>query len=149
MNLPCRLPGKSLFPEAMPSIPYRKQLLYSCHLPAFLICSQISLLLKKSTAANLICWHLRTDSSHCFRNSGTCCRPEMGINAITGAMAAVDSLHLQGDLGAAADFYMKYIGNTGITDIFIIEGKFSMPATALIACRQAFFDLLQIQPCSV
>ena len=34
----------------------------------------------------------------------------MGINAITGAMAAVDSLHLQGDLGAAADFYMKYIG---------------------------------------
>ena len=60
MNLPCRLPGKSLFPEAMPSIPYRKQLLYSCHLPAFLICSQISLLLKKSTAANLICWHLRT-----------------------------------------------------------------------------------------
>ena len=37
-------------------------------------------------------------------------RPEMGINAITGAMAAVDSLHLQGDLGAAADFYMKYIG---------------------------------------
>ena len=25
-------------------------------------------------------------------------------------MAAVDSLHLQGDLGAAADFYMKYIG---------------------------------------
>lgn len=38
-------------------------------------------------------------------------RPEIGINAVTAIMTAINSLHLNGDLGTAAAFYMQYIGS--------------------------------------